>query len=150
MKLTSPAFADGEDIPSTYGYRNRNVNPPLDIHGVPDDAVSLALVVDDPDAVVPAGTVWVHWLVWNVDPDRSTVPEDWSPTDAQFGNNDFGSIGYGGPNPPDRPHTYVFALSALDTTLDVSPGSPREVLEDAMADHVIDRAELRGTYSPDR
>lgn len=76
ITLTSPAFDDGERIPEKYGYVEDNVNPPLEIDHVPEAARSLALVVDDPDAFEPAGKVWGHWVVWNIPPDTSTIPED--------------------------------------------------------------------------
>ncbi len=90
LTLESPAFDDGERIPEEYGYTETNVNPPLEIDGVPDDADSLALVVDDPDAKEPAGTVWDHWIVWNVPPETGTIPEAWDPDDATEGTNDYG------------------------------------------------------------
>ena len=76
LRLTSPVFDDGEEIPGEYGYDAENVNPPLEIDDVPDDAESLVLVMDDPDAVEPAGRIWVHWLVLNIPPETSTIPED--------------------------------------------------------------------------
>lgn len=150
LQLTSPVFDDGEPIPDEYGYTARDVNPPLDVSGVPDETESLALVVDDPDAVEPAGKVWDHWVVWNVDPGREHIPEDWSPEfeGAVEGQNDYGERGYGGPNPPDRPHTYRFRLYALDTELDLPAGSTKADLEDAMAGHVLAEAELDGTFAP--
>lgn len=105
LQPTSPAFADGEPIPDRYGYTAENVTPPLAIDGVPEETTSLAPVMDDPDAVEPAGTVWDHWVVWNTDPARSTIPEDWAAAGAVEGWNDYDERGYGGPNPPDRRHT---------------------------------------------
>ncbi|SDZ93853.1 hypothetical protein SAMN04488065_1326 [Haloplanus vescus] len=150
MELSSPAFDDGGPIPVAYGYTERNVNPPLELAGVPDDAETLALVVDDPDAVEPAGKVWIHWLVWNVNPTRKRIPEDWSTDSATAteGENDYEEVGYGGPNPPDREHTYRFRLFALDDTLDVPEGSSLDRLEQAMAGHVVAEAVLEGTYAP--
>lgn len=150
LTVSSPAFADGERIPERYGYTEENVNPPLVVEGVPGEAESLALVVDDPDAVEPAGTVWDHWLVWNVDPDVEEIPEDWDPGEAGAieGQNDFGEHGYGGPNPPDREHTYRFRLFALATSLDLDRSATKDDIEDAMAGEVIDRDLLEGTYEP--
>lgn len=153
LQLTSPAFSDGERIPEKYGYTERNVNPPLDVAGVPDEAESLALVVDDPDAVEPAGKVWDHWVVWNVDPERERIPEDWdvgggAASGPVEGRNDWDEREYGGPNPPDRPHTYRFRLYALDTELDLPPGATKDDLEATMAGHVLAEAELDGTYAP--
>lgn len=148
LRLTSPAFASGDRIPEQYGYRARNVNPPLSVSGVPEDAESLALVVDDPDAVKPAGKVWDHWVVWNVDPATTEIPEDWTPTGATEGKNSYGERGYGGPNPPDREHTYRFRLYALDTALDLDAGATKTDLEAAMEGHVLDETVLTGTYAP--
>ncbi|QAU13942.1 YbhB/YbcL family Raf kinase inhibitor-like protein [Halorubrum sp. BOL3-1] len=144
--LSSPAFDDGERIPDEYGYTERNANPPLSIGGAPESAGALVLIVDDPDAEEPAGTVWDHWLVWDVDPDRETVPEDWSPTAATEGQNDYGEHGYGGPNPPDREHTYRFRLYAVEEPLGLSPSADTEDLVDAMTGQVVGKARLEGTY----
>jgi Raf kinase inhibitor-like YbhB/YbcL family protein len=146
LSLSSPAFGDGEQIPEKYGYTAANVNPPLRIEGVPDDAASLALVMDDPDAVEPAGKVWDHWVVWNIPATRTEIPEGWTPTEAAEGTNDYGEVGYGGPNPPDREHRYRFKLFALDTTLDLSTETDAERLGDAMTGHVLAQAQLDGTY----
>jgi Raf kinase inhibitor-like YbhB/YbcL family protein len=148
LTLASPAFDDGEPIPDEYGYRERNVNPPLAISNVPEAADSLALILDDPDAMDPAGKVWDHWIVWNLDPDIGEIPEDWSPPAGSEGRNDDGETGYGGPNPPDREHSYRFLLYALDTTLDLSPNATKADLYDAAEGHVVGKAELHGTYRP--
>ncbi|SEP23819.1 hypothetical protein SAMN04487948_12521 [Halogranum amylolyticum] len=148
LQLTSSAFASGERIPDEYGYRTRNVNPPLSVSGVPDGTASLALVVDDPDAVEPAGKVWDHWIVWNVGPETTDIPEDWTPTEAVEGENSYGERGYGGPNPPDREHTYRFRLYALDADLDLAAGATKADLERAIEGHVVEETVLEGTYAP--
>lgn len=148
LHLTSPAFASGDPIPEQYGYGARNVNPPLSVDGVPDDAETLALVVDDPDAMESAGKVWDHWVVWNIDPETTEIPEDWSPTGATQGQNSYGEAGYGGPNPPDREHTYRFKLYALETALALDAGMTKADLEQAMDGHVLDETVLEGTYTP--
>lgn len=148
LQLTSPAFAAGDRIPERYGYTAENVNPLLEIDGVPASADALALVMDDPDAVEPAGKVWDHWVVWNLDPDRSTIPEDWDASGAVQGQNDYGEQGYGGPNPPDREHTYRFTLYALDRQVDLDPGATKAQLEAAIDETIVAEAQLRGTYAP--
>lgn len=147
--LTSNAFDDGERIPEQYGHDAENINPPLEIDGVPDEAESLALIVDDPDAVEPAGKVWDHWIVWNIPPETTTIPEDWDPDDAMEGTNDFGDVGYGGPSPPDREHTYRFKLYALDTTLDLDSDTGADDLESALDGRVVAQALFQGTYPSD-
>lgn len=148
LELTSQAFADGARIPDQYGYTAANVNPPLSIAGQPPEIESLALLVDDPDAMEPAGKIWDHWVVWNVDPEREQVPEGWDAAGATEGRNDYGERGYGGPNPPDREHTYRFRLFALDTDLSLEPGASAADLEAAMAGHVLEEALLEGTFAP--
>jgi len=148
LRLTSPAFDDGDPIPDRYGYTEADVNPPLSVDGVPEDAVSLLLLVDDPDAVEPAGHIWDHWLVWDVSPDRETIPEDWSPESATEGQNDYGEQGYGGPNPPDGEHTYRFRLYALDAELGLSAAATRDDVADAVTGHIIEKDTLEGTYAP--
>ncbi|AGN02414.1 Raf kinase inhibitor-like protein, YbhB/YbcL family [Salinarchaeum sp. Harcht-Bsk1] len=146
LSLTSPAFEDGGEIPAKYGLDGENVNPPLEIENVPNDAGSLALVVDDPDAVEPTGQVWLHWIVWNVAPERRAIPEDWTPEDAEEGRNDSGEIGYSGPSPPDRAHRYRFKLFALDATLDLPVATDATALGEAMAGHVLAQTQLDGTF----
>lgn len=146
LTLISQAFDDGEWIPDQYGYTADNVNPPLEIRDVPEGAKSLALIMDDPDAVKPAGKVWDHWVVWNIPPETTMIPEGWEPSEAAEGTNDYGEIGYGGPNPPDREHRYRFKLFALDATLDLPPETDAEALESAMAESVLEQTQLTGTY----
>lgn len=148
MRLTSPAFGDGERIPRRFGYTEANVNPPLAVWGVPDEAASLALVVDDPDAVEPAGKVWDHWLVWNIPPGVAEIPADSLPEDAETGVNDFGERGWGGPDPPAGEHTYRFLLYALDESIALDPDATKDDLYDAIEGTVVAKAELRGTYPP--
>ena len=148
LRLTSPAFDNGEPIPDRYGYTAANVNPPLSISGVPDGTASLLLLVDDPDAVEPAGHIWDHWLVWDISPGREEIPEEWSPETATEGQNDYGEQGYGGPNPPDGEHTYRFRLYALDAELGLSPAATRDDVADAVTGHVLAKDTLKGTYAP--
>lgn len=150
LELTSSAFDDGGLIPAEYGRDERDVNPPLEIDGVPDDAESLLLLVDDPDAERVTGKVWLHWLVWNVPPDTREIPEDWDPgqSGAVEGENDFEEVGYGGPDPPNEIHTYRFKLYALDATLDLERGATRDEVSEAAAGRVLEQTQLTGTYEP--
>lgn len=148
MRLSSPEFDDGERIPEEYGYDFKNVHPEFQLDDVPDEAASLAIVVDDPDAQEPAGKVWDHWVIWNLAPDTSTIGEGRTPDGAREGRNDFDEVGYGGPKPPDREHTYRFRLYALDAELDLESGATKADLEAAMEGHVLAEAELTGTYAP--
>ena len=146
LKLTSSDFLDGDEIPRKYGYKNGNREPPLTMNGVPEGTKSLALIMDDPDAMEAVGKVWVHWVVWNLTWFADGKP-DWSrPT--KEGMTDFGEVGYGGPAPPDKRHTYVFKLYALDSELDLPGKSTKADVEKAMEGHIIEQTQLTGTYAP--
>jgi Raf kinase inhibitor-like YbhB/YbcL family protein len=145
LSLSSPAFLDGGEIPSKYTCDGADINPPLFISGVPVGTRSFALVMDDPDAVKPAGRVWDHWVVWNIPPDTTEIKEGEEPKGIRGRGTD-GHLGYRGPCPPDALHTYVFKLYALDTELDLPEGSSKVDLEKAIVGRVLARTELRGTY----
>jgi len=146
LKLTSSAFSDDGEIPREYGYKNGNKVPPLTVSGIPEGTESLALIMDDPDAMGAVGKVWVHWVVWNLTWFADGKP-DWSKPTKQ-GMTDFGEVGYGGPAPPDKRHTYVFKLYALDSELDLPGKSTKADVEKAMEGHIIEQATLEGTYAP--
>jgi len=143
MKITSSAFADDALIPSQYSCDSENINPPLAISEVPKEAKSLVLIMNDPDA--PMGT-WLHWTVWNISPDTTEIAADSVPAGALEGKTDFGTPGYGGPCPPSGTHRYFFKLFALDQKLNLEAGASLSALEQAMANHIIDQAELIGKY----
>jgi len=145
LKLTSSAFSDGGEIPREYGYKNGNREPQLTISGTPDGTKSLALIMDDPDAMGAVGKVWVHWVMWNIDPTNTELFVENLTTE---GMTDFGEVGYGGPAPPDKRHTYVFKLYALDSELDLPGKSTKADVEKAMEGHIIEQATLEGTYAP--
>lgn len=143
FRISSPLFADRGAIPARYTCDGENENPPLNIENVPPEAKSLALIVSDPDA--PKG-VWVHWVVWGIDPKARDIREGSLPRGAVQGANDFGKRRYGGPCPPSGRHRYVFRLYALDAAVDPGAGATKARLEAAMKGHVIGKAELVGLY----
>lgn len=143
MKISSSAFEQNGQIPKKYTCDGSDVNPPLKFEGVPVEAKSLALIVDDPDA--PVGT-WVHWVVWNIDPNNTEIKENSVLKGAQQGMNDFRKHDYGGPCPPSGTHRYFFKLYALDTMLNISSNSKKSDLEKAMKGHVLEKAEIIGLY----
>ncbi len=141
MRLTSPAFKDNAMIPSKYTCQGDDVNPQLNIEGIPSEAKSLVLIVDDPDA---PGGMWVHWVVWNI-PVVFRIEEDSVP--GEQGLNDFGKQDYGGPCPPSGTHRYMFKIYALDTTLELDNDSDKKDVERAMQGHILTQAKLTGLYS---
>ena len=150
MNLTSPAFQNGGSIPAKYTCEGRDVSPPLAWSGVPPQAKSLVLVVEDPDAPDPAHPqrTWVHWLAYNLPPGVTRIDEGAKalPGGARDGRNDWGRAGYGGPCPPIGRHRYFFKLYALDAVLPDLGTPDKAKLEAAMKPHAIAHAELVGTY----
>lgn len=149
FELTSTGFSEGERIPKRYTCDGDDISPPLSWSGMPDDTVSLVLIMDDPDASV--GT-WDHWIVFNIPPTSSGFSEDYPsvselPEGARHGINSWQRIGFGGPCPPGGMHRYYFKLYALDCRLDLEAGSPSSAVVRAMEGHVISQTHLMGTYS---
>ncbi|BDQ31881.1 hypothetical protein NZNM25_20210 [Nitrosopumilus zosterae] len=148
MIITSPAFKNGQSIPRKYGYKNENSSPPLLIDKIPEGTESLALIMDDPDAMKAVGKVWVHWVLWNIPSNTQEIKENSIPEGSVEGKTDFGEIGYGGPAPPDKEHLYIFKLYALDTKLDLGQNSIKTDLEESMKNHILAEAKLEGRYAP--
>lgn len=152
MKVSSTGFGDGQFIPPRYTADGENRSPPIHWTDPPAGTRSLALVCEDPDA--PGGT-FVHWVAWNVPPDRHDLPEGLRPAPhvdgMTQGRNDFGRNGYGGPRPPPGgPHRYRFHVYALDDKLDLEGDASMEELEGAIAGHVLGEGVLTGKYQRPR
>ncbi len=147
MKLESSAFEAEGKIPSKYTCDGENINPALQISDVPSGTKSLVLIMDDPD--VPKNLredgMWDHWLVFNIPPETTEIPEGREPQ-GTHGLGTGGNLDYYGPCPPDREHRYYFKLYALDTQLDLPEKSNKEEIEKAMDGHIIAKTELMGRY----
>lgn len=141
FQVTSPAFHHNEKIPVQYTCSGEDVNPPLYIHGIPEGAKTLALIMDDPDA--PMG-IWVHWVLYNIPPVEVIVENS---VPGQQALNSFGRIHYGGPCPPSGTHRYFFKLYALDTVLTPSPKWGKADVIKAMKGHVLAETELIGLFN---
>ena len=138
FSITCSDFSEGDEIPKKFGYKFENEEPNISFNRPPSSTTTLALIMDDPDAMGAVGKVWVHWLQYH------NLSAD-SPIE---GKTDFGEIGYGGPAPPDKRHTYIFKAYALDTELDLKEGYSKQELEDAMKNHIIAESKLTGTFAP--
>jgi Raf kinase inhibitor-like YbhB/YbcL family protein len=141
--LTSKAFKDGEMMPSKYTCDGDNAFPPLEVANVPEATVSLALVLEDPDAV--SGT-FDHFLKWNIAPRTALIEEGKEPAGIS-GTTSSGKIGYVGPCPPSGSHRYIFSLYALDTALTLPEGSSKTALFAAIEGHILEESKLVGLYS---
>ena len=152
LALTSTAFAEGASIPVQYTCEGKNLSPPLQWQGVPANARSLVLIVDDPDAPDPAAPklTWVHWVLYNIPVDAADLPEAVVsadlPAGTEEGLSDFKRTGYGGPCPPIGRHRYFHKLYALDTVLSGLDQPTKAQVEAAMKGHVVAEAVLIGTY----
>lgn len=141
LVITSSVFENDGFIPSKHTCDGDDVNPPLNIKGIPEGAESLVLIVDDPDA--PMGT-WAHWIVWNIPPVEKIEENTVLGTE---GLNDFRKHSYGGPCPPSGTHRYFFKVYALDTKLDLGPNARKKNVERAMEGHILAKGEIIGLYS---
>jgi Raf kinase inhibitor-like YbhB/YbcL family protein len=157
LSVTSDSFASEQPIPETFSEYGKRQSPELRWNGVPDDAASVALVVEDPDAPTPAP--FAHWVLYNLPPDLHELPAS-VPADVRLpelgnaaqGRSSAGPVGYFGPRPPrsDGPHHYHFEVFALDCVLDVEPGADRDAVVAAMRGHVLASGQLVGTYQAPR
>ncbi len=153
IKITTPAFSEGQPIPKRHSEDGEDLSPTLSWSSLPADTKELALVVDDPDA--PRTEPWVHWLIYKIPADadglKEGVPQQEkpsSPTGAVQGKNSWGTVGYRGPAPPKGhgTHHYHFKLYALDAALDLKPGLDKHELLNAISGHVLGQGEMVGTY----
>ena len=153
-KLEISAFAAGAEIPMRYTGDGEDVSPPLAWSDPPSGTKSLALIVDDPDAPDPAAPrmVWVHWVLFNIPPSTTNLPEGVRtlPAGTGEGLNDWKGTGYGGPHPPIGRHRYFFKLYALDEKLHLAGAPTKAQVEKAMRGHVLAEATLIGTYEARR
>lgn len=145
--IKSTAFREGELIPPKFTCDGDDINPFIEFRAVPQGTMSIALVVDDPDAT--RGGVWDHWIMWNINSGTQYISEDNIPDDAVQGKNSFGKAKYAGPCPPfgAPEHRYRFIAYALDSVIDLPSGSSRLDLEYAMAGHILAEATLTGRYA---
>ncbi len=149
IEVTSSAFKEGEAIPAKYTCDGENISPPLSWSGIPEKTKSIALIADDPDA---PGKTWVHWVLFNLPPDTTSLEEN-IPGDKELKNGskqgvtDFGDHGYGGPCPPGGTHRYNFKIYALDEVIEHSSNIKKQDLIDTMDGHILEEGQLMGKYS---
>lgn len=143
IKLSSTAFENNSVMPSRLTCDGDNVSPPLEIAGVPKEARSLVLIMDDPDA--PVG-IWDHWVKFNVPPETKIIEEGKEPSGVS-GKGTSGNLSYQGPCPPSGTHHYIFTVYALDTELLLPSGASKKEVERAMVGHVLGTGKLTGLYS---
>lgn len=143
IQITSSAFNEGDKIPRLFTCDDKNVSPPLDWTGVPSNAESLVIIMDDPDA--PAGD-WVHWVLYDLKPDLKGLKQGMT-ENGIAGQNDFRRTGYGGPCPPKgSTHRYYIKIYAVDAKLGLQEGASRTQVEKLMKGHILAQGQLVGRY----
>ena len=144
MKLTSPAFAEGQTLPKQYTCEGENLSPPLRWEQIPPLTNSFVLMVEDLDA---QPLPWTHWLVYNLPAQTHSLPVGSIPPAAQQGICNGGTYGYEGPCPKyfQGVHHYLFQIFALDTILDLPQEADKTMVAKAMVGHIRDRTTLTGT-----
>lgn len=153
LELTSSAFEANQPIPVQYACHGENLSPPLTWSDPPSGTQSLVLILDDPDAVDVVGYVYDHWLVFNLPPETFSLPEGIGrgvelPEGSSHGMNSSFNRRYDGPCPPDgQTHNYVFTLYALDVVLELEPSAKKDELLEVMEGHILDTAQLVGSYT---
>lgn len=149
FELKSSAFGAGQNIPVRFTCDGEHASPPLAWSGAPLQTATFTLIADDPDASHGSFT---HWVVCNIPGNVNHLEQHVPQTThlangAVQGSNDFGSPGYGAPCPPKgKAHHYRFTLYALDATLHPQAGGSRQLVLGMMQGHVLDQAQLIGTY----
>jgi hypothetical protein len=142
MKVTSPAFEEGDAIPRKHSCNGENVSPQLDVADIPPETAALVLIMDDPDA--PGGT-WDHWIAFDIAP--TTVIAEGDNGVGTGGLNSWNETGYGGPCPPSGTHRYFFKVIALDSVLGLGEGVDKATVTSATKGHVLAEAVLMGTFA---
>lgn len=149
ISVKSSAFANMGMIPDKYSAYFEGISPEISWSKVPQNAKSLVLMMEDPDASLKPVT---HWIVANIPATVKGFSENVMKTEtangALQGANHNGKIGYYGPKPPpaEKPHGYHFQIFALDTMLKLPSGYNRQALLDAMKGHVVAKGEIVGMY----
>lgn len=148
--LKSQSFEDGKAIPKEFTCDSGDVSPQFSWYSAPENADSLALVCEDPDA--PNGA-FTHWIVYDILPTIPRITEGQPKTTlmingASQGENDTGNIGWNGPcPPPGKPHHYIFTLFALDKRISFGKPPKRAEFDAMIADHIIAKTVYTGLYS---
>lgn len=143
MEVLSTAFEDGDNIPFRYTCDGSNISPPLTFNDIPDEAVSLALMVEDVDS---PGEIFYHWVVWNIPKDCDEIEEGKIPEGACEGLNSSEAPGYIGPCPESGIHRYYFKLYAMAQFLNLPNITTGDELEEAIEGRILEYGEMIGFY----
>lgn len=149
FSMNSSAFHNLGNIPVIYTCDGENISPPLSWKNPPEKTQSFLLIVYNPDA--PWGTYY-NWILYNIPKKRQFLEEKANKKlpseDIRMGKTSSGDVIYRGPCPPNAAiHHYIFKLYALNTTLDIPPGTEAEEILNIIQNHILGEAELVGIYN---
>lgn len=138
MHIKSSAFVHNSVIPSLYTCQGEGICPPLEFSEVPPDAMSLVLIIDDPDAV---SGIFTHWIIFNIPPHTAYVDNNTVLKEAVHTQ-------FVAPCPPKGTgiHHYHFKLFALNKKLALENKAAVKDIETAMQGNIVAQAELIGLY----
>lgn len=157
LHVDSTALPEGEHIPNRYTCNStakgdaEDVSPPLQWSDAPSGTKSFVLILDDPDAI---GGSFIHWVLYNIPPDTTSLEENMPRTEtlsdgSMQGTNDFGNLGYNGPCPQTRfgkIHNWVFSVYALDVEVNLPPGVTYTELMNVISKHILAKGILIRNY----
>lgn len=144
LKIFSPDFENNQEIPAKFTCQGENINPEIQITGVPEGTNSMLLLVIDPDS---QQKTWLHWCMYDIHPDTTYIPQNCPENYSKQTLNDFGNMGYGGPCPPKNKHQYTFQLYALKSKLGLRTESTlQDILFAIDEEEIIETAEIIGYY----
>lgn len=153
VRITSSAFDNGQAIPKKYTQYGQNISPPLHWSKGPEQLKQWLLIMEDANKRVDnKGRPAVHWLVYKIPADVTSLPEGAASNGLAYtqGRNYLNRQSYDGPKPPmdAEPHHYYFQIFALDTEQNFPPGLDRAQIIRRFKGHVLTTGELVGLYPP--
>ena len=153
LQSATKAFNNGESIPKKYACKKRggeNISIPINISNVPENAKSIVLIMDDPDAMSLAGKIWVHWVLFDIPTDVNELPamKDGKIGIGKSGQNSNYKENYDGPCPPHGMHVYNIKAYALNIEIKESFGAlPQIEFEKKYNDAILSSSVLSGKYA---
>ena len=146
MTVTSPVIPRGM-IGRAYTCRGGGKSPAIRWSGAPPGTKtkSLALVMDDAAAPI---TPYIYWIVFNIGPQATDIPDGQIPPGARQADNSKGKPAYDAPCPANPRHGYRFTVYALSSTLKLGDGVSAKTAWLAIAHAAIARGRLTVTASP--
>ena len=144
LTVRSPSFARGAAIPVRFSCRGANTPPSLAWAGIPSGAASIAVVMDDPDAI---GGTYTHWVVFNLPATARGITGGRLPPGAAQAQNSGGQAAYLGPCPPSGTHHYRFTVYAEPKRLPLPAGAPLAKALHAIKADALTWGQLTGLFS---